>query len=165
MGRGGDARWQRVPHVPGGVIVQTGYALEKLTNGALPATRHRVVNSQQAQQPVPQGARLARLHPTAVGDRHSVAVFYDPSPQALIGPLPQFVNASFPSRYETCVAGKKGVRFGDPRYLSAHGTTDWHRSLDGGLIVEDTGIVSMQTSPTRLCRLHEKHVAWYPDVI
>eukprot|EP00756_Hemistasia_phaeocysticola_P001124 Hpha_TRINITY_DN10807_c0_g1::TRINITY_DN10807_c0_g1_i1::g.23388::m.23388 len=94
------SQWRRVPHVPGGIIVQTGYALEKLTNGYLRAARHRVRND-------------------GVKGRKAAVVFYDPTPTVEIGPLPYFVDAAHPARYEKCVAGKKGVRFGDPRYLSS----------------------------------------------
>eukprot|EP00756_Hemistasia_phaeocysticola_P001125 Hpha_TRINITY_DN10807_c0_g3::TRINITY_DN10807_c0_g3_i1::g.23390::m.23390 len=93
------SQWLRIPHIPGGIIVQTGYAMEKLTNGYLKAARHRVRNDTGA-------------------ERKSAVVFYDPTPTVQIGPHPHFITPEQPVKYEACIAGKKGVRFGDPRYLT-----------------------------------------------
>lgn len=91
-------QWWRVPHIDGAIVVSPGYALEKLTNGEVPATKHRVVNENAV-------------------DRHTAVLFLDPSASATLAPLPAFVSVERPARYEACVAGKKGVRFGDPRHL------------------------------------------------
>jgi len=97
IGRRGDSQWQGVLHVEGSFIVNTGFVLEKLTNGLLPATRHRVINRNSQH-------------------RRAVAFFLDPTPSATIGPLPEFVSGERPAQYQPCVAGHKGVRFGDSKY-------------------------------------------------
>jgi len=50
------------------MILLFGYTLEKLTNGHIQATKHRVINRSEM-------------------DRYSIAFFYDPNPMAEIGPL------------------------------------------------------------------------------
>ena len=92
-----DGSWEEVPHIEGAFIVNTGYVLEKLTNGLFPATRHRVQNRNAM-------------------DRHSLALFLDPHPDCEIAPLKELVGEGKP-KYEKCVAGHKGVRFGNPQYL------------------------------------------------
>eukprot|EP00008_Paramoeba_atlantica_P008702 CAMPEP_0201501284 /NCGR_PEP_ID=MMETSP0151_2-20130828/83508_1 /ASSEMBLY_ACC=CAM_ASM_000257 /TAXON_ID=200890 /ORGANISM="Paramoeba atlantica, Strain 621/1 / CCAP 1560/9" /LENGTH=525 /DNA_ID=CAMNT_0047894777 /DNA_START=654 /DNA_END=2231 /DNA_ORIENTATION=- len=92
-----DGPWEELPHIEGAFIVNTGYVLEKLTNGLFPATRHRVQNRNAM-------------------DRHSLALFLDPHPECEIAPLKELVGEGKPN-YEKCVAGHKGVRFGNPQYL------------------------------------------------
>eukprot|EP00211_Chloroparvula_japonica_P002914 CAMPEP_0119129216 /NCGR_PEP_ID=MMETSP1310-20130426/7058_1 /TAXON_ID=464262 /ORGANISM="Genus nov. species nov., Strain RCC2339" /LENGTH=506 /DNA_ID=CAMNT_0007119633 /DNA_START=125 /DNA_END=1645 /DNA_ORIENTATION=- len=96
-----DGPWRGVVHQEGAFVVNTGFVLEKLTNGLLPATRHRVQNRNFT-------------------DRYSLALFLDPNPDCKVAPLESMVAQS-PNqevRYEACVAGHKGVRFGDTTYLA-----------------------------------------------
>ena len=73
------------------MVVQTGFLLEKLTGGAIPATQHRVINR----------------NPSV---RLSTAFFYDPDPSAHICPLLPIDKAS-KKEYKECIAGHKGVRY------------------------------------------------------
>ncbi len=59
--------WMTVPPVSGHLVVNIGDLLERWTDGALPSTRHRVRNLTGA-------------------SRYSIAIFYDPSPTAIIDP-------------------------------------------------------------------------------
>ena len=63
--RGGD--WVKAPPIPGTLIINIGDLLERWSNNRLPSTRHRVRNETNA-------------------GRYSVAMFYDPSPRAVIDP-------------------------------------------------------------------------------
>ena len=65
LARTGD--WVPVPPRAGTLVVNIGDLLERWSNGRLPSTRHRVRNKTGA-------------------DRYAVAVFYDPSPSAVIDP-------------------------------------------------------------------------------
>jgi isopenicillin N synthase-like dioxygenase len=86
--------WKLVPPKEGTFVVNSGYILEKLTNGFLPATKHRVINRNQM-------------------ERYAIALFLDPNPAVEIEPLSKFVNEENPSRYNKCVSGHKGVIFGN----------------------------------------------------
>merc|ERR1712046_574000 len=55
-----DSKWATVPHVPGSFIVMPGFCLERITNGLIQATPHRVQNH-NAQK------------------RHSSTLFLDPN--------------------------------------------------------------------------------------
>jgi len=85
--------WNIVPARPGTFVVNSGYILEKLTNGFLPATKHRVINRNKI-------------------DRYAIALFLDPNPLKEIYPLPKFVTEENPVRFDKCVSGHKGVTFG-----------------------------------------------------
>ncbi len=62
-----DQQWVAVPPVPDTLVVNIGDLLERWTNSELPSTRHRVRNQ--------------------TGDsRFSIAIFYDPSPTAIVDP-------------------------------------------------------------------------------
>ena len=63
--RSGD--WIKAPPVPGTLIINIGDLLERWSNNRLPSTRHRVRNETRA-------------------GRYSVAMFYDPSPRAVVDP-------------------------------------------------------------------------------
>lgn len=113
--RSGPKTYEYLPDIPpGALIVSTGFMLEKLTNGKIPATRHRVQNLLRQEGPV---ANESLSDPPIV--RTAMAFFLDPHPEAFIAPLPQCINEKKGEKalYEGCVAGAKGVRFGDPRYL------------------------------------------------
>ncbi len=62
-----DGNWVAAPPIEGTLVVNIGDLLERWTNGSLPSTRHRVRNDSPA-------------------DRYSIAVFYDPDPEAIVDP-------------------------------------------------------------------------------
>jgi len=85
-------QWQTVGTRADTFVVNCGYIMQKLTNDAVRAAKHRVINQQ------PQ-------------DRYSFALFLDPSPTKQIAPHPAFVSESHPAKYEACQSGHKGVIF------------------------------------------------------
>ncbi len=62
-----NGEWIAAPPLPGTLVVNIGDLLERWSNLRLPSTRHRVRN-------------------TTGGDRYSIAMFYDPSPLAVVDP-------------------------------------------------------------------------------
>lgn len=64
-----DGQWIEVPPIPNSFVINIGDALEIWTSGAYKATTHRV-----------------RASPTR--DRMSVALFYDPSFDCVVTPIP-----------------------------------------------------------------------------
>ncbi|MDJ0896359.1 MAG: 2-oxoglutarate and iron-dependent oxygenase domain-containing protein [Alphaproteobacteria bacterium] len=59
--------WVAVPPLPGTLVINIGDLLQRWSNGRYPSTRHRVRNS------------------TGQG-RYSIAIFFDPSPSAVVDP-------------------------------------------------------------------------------
>ena len=90
-------KWMRVPHANDSLIVISGHSLEKLTNGLIPATIHRVINHTKKY-------------------RHATALFLDPNPESKIAPLEMFCSKERPCAYTPCEAGKKGVEFKTENY-------------------------------------------------
>jgi len=98
--------WVSVESPPDMMVVTFGEALQRLTNGVVQATRHRVIHD---------GATA----------RHSMAVFVDPNPYQAVGPLPGLAGGQ--PRYSNRIAGHKTVllaaaaalqqRSGKGRYL------------------------------------------------
>ena len=80
-----DDRWNEVPAVPGGFVVNVGDLMQRYTNDRWLATSHKVL--------VPSRERAAR-------DRFSVAYFEHPRYDARVGPL-EAVRGDAPARYET----------------------------------------------------------------
>lgn len=80
--------WVSVKSDPDSIVVTFGEAMQRLTNGAVQATRHRVVHD-------------------GTTARHSMAVFVDPNPHKVVSPIPElaFGKARYPDR----VAGHKTV--------------------------------------------------------
>ena len=74
LDRGGT--WRAVDAPPDSVIVDVGDMLSRITNGALPATTHRVVN--------PQGPN---------GPRYSMPFFLHPRPDAVLSVLDRYRDA------------------------------------------------------------------------
>jgi isopenicillin N synthase-like dioxygenase len=70
------------------VVMNSGIMLERMTNGLIPAGRHRVVAGDDADH-----------------DRFSVVQFCHPAPWFVLSPLPSCVDASHPLRYGTIEAG------------------------------------------------------------
>lgn len=100
--------WTPVDANPNLLVVTFGEAMQRITNGKVQATRHRVVHD---------GASA----------RHSMAVFLDPNPYREVAPLPELLGAG--PKYSARMAGhktvllaaavamKQGSRFGDGKYL------------------------------------------------
>ena len=62
-----NGEWIAAPPVPGTLVINIGDLLERWSNNRLPSTRHRVRNQSR-------------------DGRYSIAMFYDPSPQAVVDP-------------------------------------------------------------------------------
>lgn len=80
--------WMSVESSPDLVVATFGEAMQRLTNGAVQATRHRVVHD-------------------GTTARHSMAVFVDPNPHQAVGPLPGLAGGQ--PRYSSRMAGHKTV--------------------------------------------------------
>lgn len=80
--------WVPVKFDPDLLVVTFGEALQRLTNGRVQATRHRVVHD---------GAKA----------RHSMAVFVDPNPHKEVTPMEELANGQ--ARYAPRIAGHKTV--------------------------------------------------------
>jgi isopenicillin N synthase-like dioxygenase len=70
-------------------VVNSGIMLERITNGRIPAGRHRVVAPREG----------------APADRYSVVQFCHPAPWSVLAALPSCVDAAHPLRYGTIEAG------------------------------------------------------------
>ena len=75
-----SGKWIPAPHIPGAILVNTGEFLNRWTNGRFIATPHRVVSPAR--------------------DRYSIAVFYNPSDEAVAEPLDTCVGPDNPPQYE-----------------------------------------------------------------
>lgn len=62
-----DGSWVAAPPIENTLIINIGDLLERWSNNKLPSTKHRVRN-------------------TSTDPRYSIAMFYDPSPQAIVDP-------------------------------------------------------------------------------
>lgn len=62
-----DGQWIAAPPIDHTLVINIGDLLERWSNGRLPSTKHRVKNQ-------------------AHDDRYSIAMFYDPSPTAIVDP-------------------------------------------------------------------------------
>jgi isopenicillin N synthase-like dioxygenase len=80
--------WVPVDFVPEFLVVTFGEALQRLTNGRVQATRHRVLHN-------------------GTTARHSVAVFVDPNPHRDVAPMRELTDG-FP-KYSARIAGHKTV--------------------------------------------------------
>lgn len=80
--------WMNVDARPDSLVVTFGEALQRLTNGRVQATRHRVAH-------------------TGSSARHSMAVFIDPNPHQKVAPLPELVDSA--PKYTSRIAGHKTV--------------------------------------------------------
>ena len=84
-----SSQWVEVEARPGTFIAMAGEALQRLTHGRILAARHKVDGPPQL-------------------ERHSLAFFLDPSPEAVIEPLPVLASGLTP-QYKAKLAGHKGV--------------------------------------------------------
>jgi isopenicillin N synthase-like dioxygenase len=82
---GRDGQWAEVPDVPDSFVVNIGDLMAIWTNDYWSSTVHRVVN--------PSAEEAHR-------ERYSVAYFFQPSPAAVIAPVPRSVGPSAPRRRE-----------------------------------------------------------------
>jgi isopenicillin N synthase-like dioxygenase len=82
-----DGTWLDIAPVPGQVIADSGDMLQRLTNGLIPSTTHRVLQPRQAK-----------------GPRYSIPFFIHPAPDYMLSPLPQCVTAERPRRWEDITA-------------------------------------------------------------
>ena len=82
-----DRQWLDVPAVPGALVVNVGDMLQRLSNGVLQSTPHRVIN------------RSGR-------ERYSCVFFYDPYVESLIKPFSNCIDTNPPCRYQP-------IHFGD----------------------------------------------------
>ncbi|MSP15091.1 MAG: isopenicillin N synthase family oxygenase [Myxococcales bacterium] len=78
--------WLPITTLPGTVVVNVGDMLQRLTNGVLPSTTHRVVN------PSP---------PWDTRSRHSIPFFLHFEPEVLIETLPSCISADRPNQWPT----------------------------------------------------------------
>merc|ERR1719210_1110463 len=100
--------WMDVVAESDHLVVTFGEAMQRLTNGKVQATRHRVVHN---------GASA----------RHSMAVFVDPNPYKKVAPLPELTGTGpkYPARMAghktvllaAAVAMKQGSLFNNGKYL------------------------------------------------
>ncbi len=74
---GRDGTWQAVEAPADAIIADAGDMLARITNGAIPATTHRVVN--------PEGPNTSR---------YSMPFFLHPKPEATLECLPQFADGT-----------------------------------------------------------------------
>jgi isopenicillin N synthase-like dioxygenase len=77
--------WVAAPPIPGTFIVNVGDLIEGWTNGRFKATQHRVVNTGK--------------------NRYSMPLFVTVDYHTAVEPLPQFVSAENPPKYNRIVAG------------------------------------------------------------
>lgn len=82
-----DGTWLPITPIRGQLIADTGDMMERLTNGLLPSTTHRVL--------APQGARKSR---------YSMPFFVHPRPEHVLTPLPGMVTEARPRRWEDITA-------------------------------------------------------------
>jgi isopenicillin N synthase-like dioxygenase len=83
-----DHGWHDIAPPAGHAIINSGMMLERLSNGRIPAGRHRVVATAQD-----------------AGERYSVVQFCHPAPWFQVAPLPSCVDERTPLRYGSIEAG------------------------------------------------------------
>jgi isopenicillin N synthase-like dioxygenase len=86
-----DGGWADVTPPEGLMVLNTGIMLERLTNGLIPAGRHRVMAPDDG--------------PETAADRYSVVQFCHPAPWFVLSPLPSCVTADRPRRFGAIAAG------------------------------------------------------------
>ncbi|MGC6417002.1 MAG: isopenicillin N synthase family dioxygenase [Bradymonadia bacterium] len=115
-----DGRWLPITPVPGQLIADTGDMMQRLTNGFIPATTHRVC-----------------APPAATGPRYSIPFFMHPHPDALLKPLASCLIDGTACRYPLQTAEEYlGKRLRDNGVLTMDADADW---VVGGTIDEEIG--------------------------
>lgn len=97
-----DGAWVKVPVVPGSFVCNIGECLMRASNDIYVATPHRVVS-------------------ITPGQRHSIAFFFDPSPDAVIAPLPGCVAEGARALYPPVLFSDYLASRLDPTYGVTHG--------------------------------------------
>jgi isopenicillin N synthase-like dioxygenase len=82
-----DGAWLPINPVPGQLIADSGDMLQRLTNGVIPSTTHRVMAPRVARNP-----------------RYSIPFFVHPHPDYMLSPLPGSVTAENPRRWDDITA-------------------------------------------------------------
>lgn len=82
-----DGTWLDINPVKGQLIADSGDMLQRLTNGVIPSTTHRVLQPRHAS-----------------GPRYSIPFFVHPQPDYVLAPLPQCVTEDNPRRWEDITA-------------------------------------------------------------
>lgn len=92
-----SGHWRVVDVVPGTLVVNTGNSLVQWTNEKYLSTKHRVIN-------------------TNAVDRYSIPVFFGPSDDTVIEPLPTCVGPNRPSLYKPITYGElRGWYYGEKK--------------------------------------------------
>ena len=86
-----DGKWIPITALPDQLVVNVGDMLERLTNGKLKSTIHRVVNPPRAQMNTP---------------RYSIPFFMHPRSEMSLAALPQCVGKENPKRWDDITAGE-----------------------------------------------------------
>jgi isopenicillin N synthase-like dioxygenase len=86
-----DGKWIPITALPDQVVVNVGDMLERLTNGKLKSTIHRVVNPPRAHMNSP---------------RYSMPFFMHPRSEMSLAALPQCVDSTHPKQWEDISAGE-----------------------------------------------------------
>lgn len=82
-----DGTWLDINPVKGQLIADSGDMMQRLTNGVIPSTTHRVLAPRRATTP-----------------RYSIPFFVHPQPDYVLSPLRQFVTAENPRRWPDVTA-------------------------------------------------------------
>jgi isopenicillin N synthase-like dioxygenase len=86
-----DGKWIPITALPNQLVVNVGDMLERLTNGTLRSTIHRVVNPPPDRMNAP---------------RYSIPFFMHPRSEMSLAALPQCVAAGSPKKWEDITAGE-----------------------------------------------------------
>ncbi len=86
-----DGKWIPITALPNQLVVNVGDMLERLTNGKLKSTIHRVVNPSKTMMNTP---------------RYSVPFFMHPRSEMSLAALPSTVDAENPKRWDDITAGE-----------------------------------------------------------
>ncbi len=82
-----DGTWLAIEPIPGQCIADAGDMLQRLTNGVIPSTTHRVLAPQDA-----------------TGPRYSMPFFIHPHPDYVLSPLPSCMTEANPRRWPDITA-------------------------------------------------------------
>jgi isopenicillin N synthase-like dioxygenase len=86
-----DGKWIPITALPDQLVVNVGDMLERLTNGKLKSTIHRVVNPARAMMNKP---------------RYSIPFFMHPRSEMNLAALPQTVDSAHPKQWDDITAGE-----------------------------------------------------------
>lgn len=86
-----EGDWLPIQSLPGQIVVNVGDMLQRLTNGKLKSTTHRVVNPPKEEWGNP---------------RLSIPFFLHPKPDVSLSVLPQCISANNPKQFEEITAGE-----------------------------------------------------------